>query len=225
VLKGVSFKAEKGQIIALVGDSGGGKSTVLKLLPRYYTLDSGQILINGTAITEYTADSLRSRMAIVNQSPFLFDETIYQNILMGRPDATDEEVKAAAKAAYAHKFIEGLPQGYETKAGQRGDLLSGGQKQRVAIARAILRGSPILILDEATSALDSEAEKEIQLALSDLMKGRTTFVIAHRLPTIVHADKILFIKDGRVVEEGTHQQLIAANGDYAKLCRIQFGGE
>lgn len=223
ILSGVSFSARRGEVIALVGESGGGKSTVLKLLPRFYQANSGEILINGINSHEYDVKSLRSRMAIVNQSPFLFDDTVYSNILMGRPDATEEEVKEASRAAFAHTFIEGLGDGYSTRAGERGDQLSGGQKQRVAIARAILRDAPILILDEATSALDSEAEKEIQIALAELMKGRTTFVIAHRLSTIMHADKILFIKDGKVAESGTHDELIGKNGDYARLCRIQFG--
>lgn len=223
VLNGVSFKAEHGQVIALVGDSGGGKSTVLKLLPRFYSPETGEILINGVDIREYRVESLRERMAIVNQSPFLFDDTVRSNIEMGRPGATEEEIIDAARSAFAHNFVTGLSEGYQTRVGERGDQLSGGQKQRISIARAILRDSPILILDEATSALDSEAEKEIQIALSSLMKGRTTFVIAHRLSTIMHADQIIFIKEGRVTEVGTHAELIAKNGDYARLCRIQFG--
>ena len=223
VLDKVSFKARKGEIVALVGESGGGKSTILKLLPRLYGPEGGGIYINGVNVREYEIHSLREKIAIVNQSPFLFDESISFNIRMGRPEASDNEVEAAAKAAYAHDFIAGLPNGYETGVGERGDLLSGGQKQRIAIARAILRDAPVLILDEATSSLDSESEKEIQLALLELMKGRTTLVIAHRLSTIMHADQILFIKDGRVTEAGTHGELLAANGGYARLCRIQFG--
>jgi subfamily B ATP-binding cassette protein MsbA len=225
VLDGVSFTTPKGSITAFVGESGSGKSTILKLLPRFYAVEGGAISINGRDIREYDVHDLRSRMAIVTQNTFLFDDTIESNIRMGKPDATREEVVEAAKMAYAHNFIEELPEGYETEVGQRGDLLSGGQKQRIAIARAILRDAPILILDEATSSLDSEAEREIQAALNKLMEGRTTFAIAHRLSTVIHADQILFIKEGVVTERGKHDELYAQGGDYARLCRIQFAGE
>jgi subfamily B ATP-binding cassette protein MsbA len=224
VLRGFSLAAKPGEVVALVGESGAGKSTILKLLPRFYSPDSGTISINGRDIREYEVHSLRAQIAIVTQNTFLFDDTIFSNIAMGRQDATMEQVVAAAKAANAHRFIEALPQGYQTLAGERGDLLSGGQKQRIAIARAILRDSPILILDEATSSLDSESEREIQTALSLLMKGRTTFVIAHRLSTVIHADQILYVKKGVVAERGRHEELMARDGDYARLCKIQFGG-
>jgi subfamily B ATP-binding cassette protein MsbA len=223
VLKGLTFRAEGGEMVALVGESGAGKSTVLKLLMRLYPIQSGAVVINGKDIREYTRESLRGAMAVVSQDTFLFDDTVYNNIAMGRPSASREEVLAAAEAANVRRFIETLPDGFETQVGERGDLLSGGQKQRVAIARAILRDAPILILDEATSSLDSESERDIQAALAVLMKGRTTFAIAHRLSTIRHADRILFLRDGRVVEEGRHDELLARNGDYTRLCRIQFG--
>jgi subfamily B ATP-binding cassette protein MsbA len=225
VLKGVDFEAEKGQIVALVGESGSGKSTMLKLLPRFYQPDSGSIAVNGTDIRRFRVDSLRSKIAVVTQDAYLFDDTVFNNILMGRRDATEEEVFAAAKAARVDVFIDQLENGFETMVGERGDLLSGGQKQRVTIARAILRDAPILILDEATSSLDSESEKEIQDALNKLMVGRTTFVIAHRLSTVLHADQILFMKEGVVAERGRHDQLLERDGDYARLCKLQFGEE
>ncbi len=223
VLKGINFEAKLGQVTAFVGESGSGKSTILKLLPRLYVAQSGEITVNGTNINDYTAKSLRGKIAVVTQNTYLFDDTVMSNIRLGRPDATDEEVIEAAKMAHAHNFIEGMPAGYETMVGQRGDLLSGGQKQRIAIARAILKDAPILILDEATSSLDSEVEKEIQAALNELMEGRTTFVIAHRLSTVRHADQILFIRKGQVDERGCHDELYAKGGGYANLCDLQFG--
>ncbi|TAL16083.1 ABC transporter ATP-binding protein [bacterium] len=223
VIRGVSFVARRGEMVAFVGESGAGKSTILKLLPRFYSITAGAIKINGIDIREYDVKSLRSQIAIVNQSTFLFDDTVLSNIALGRPEATREEVIAAATAANALRFISELPNGFDTVIGERGDTLSGGQKQRIAIARAILRNAPILMLDEATSALDSESEKEIQSALTLLMEGRTTFVIAHRLSTIRHADRIVFLKKGLVTEVGKHQELVARDGDYARLCRIQFG--
>ena len=223
VIRGVSFRARRGQTVALVGPSGSGKSTLLKLLPRFYEPTSGVIRINGVDIREYRVDSLRRAIAVVTQNTFLFNDTVRNNILVGRPDASDEEVEAAARAAHAHGFIQELPLGYDTVVGERGDLLSGGQKQRVAIARALLKDAPILILDEATSALDSESEAEVQAAMEELMRDRTTFVIAHRLSTVRHADLILVLKDGRVVEHGTHEELLARGGEYATLCRLQFG--
>ncbi|MHB8765506.1 MAG: ABC transporter ATP-binding protein [Deferrisomatales bacterium] len=223
VLRGVSLRAVEGEAVALVGPSGGGKSTILKLLPRFYDVTGGSVRINGRDIREYSVESLRSAMAVVTQDTFLFNDTVRSNLLVGRAGATEEEVVAAAKAAYAHEFITALPQGYDTPIGERGDLLSGGQKQRLAIARAILRDAPILILDEATSALDSESEQAVQLALAALVKGRTTFVIAHRLSTVRHAQQILYIRDGQVVEQGTHDELLRREGEYARLCELQFG--
>lgn len=225
VIRGVSFRARRGQVVALVGASGSGKSTLLKLLPRFYDPTAGAIRINGRDIREYDVESLRRAIAVVTQNTFLFNDTVRQNLLVGRPTATDEEVEAAARAAHAHGFIQALPQGYDTVVGERGDLLSGGQKQRLAIARAILKDAPILILDEATSALDSESEAEVQAAMEALMANRTTFVIAHRLSTVRHADLILVLRDGEVVERGTHDELLARGGEYARLCRLQFGGE
>ncbi|MEW6490511.1 MAG: ABC transporter ATP-binding protein [Thermodesulfobacteriota bacterium] len=225
VLQGVSLRAARGQVVALVGPSGGGKSTLLKLLPRFYDPTGGTVRINGVDLREYTLESLRGAVAVVTQDTFLFHDTVRRNLLVGRPDATDAEVEAAARAAHAHGFISALPQGYETPVGERGDLLSGGQKQRLAIARALLKDAPILVLDEATSALDSESEREVQAALEELMKRRTTFVIAHRLSTVRHADLILVVREGRVVEQGTHEALLARSGEYARLCAAQFRGE
>jgi subfamily B ATP-binding cassette protein MsbA len=225
VLQGVSFRAARGQVVALVGPSGGGKSTLLKLLPRFYDPTGGAVRINGVDLREYTLESLRRAVAVVTQDTFLFHDTVRRNLLVGRPGATDAEVEAAARAAHAHAFISALPQGYETRVGERGDLLSGGQKQRLAIARALLKDAPILVLDEATSALDSESEREVQAALEELMKRRTTFVIAHRLSTVRHADLILVVREGRVVEQGTHEALLARSGEYARLCAAQFRGE
>ncbi len=225
VLRGVSFEAGRGELVALVGASGAGKSTVLKLLPRFYDPTGGAVRINGTDIRAFSVRSLRRAIAVVTQDTYLFNDTVRANLLVGRPGATDAEVEAAARAAHAHGFILELPDGYDTVVGERGDLLSGGQKQRLAIARAILKAAPILILDEATSALDSESEGEVQAALEELVKDRTTFVIAHRLSTVRHADQILVLRDGRVVERGTHDELLARGGEYARLCALQFGAE
>ncbi len=183
------------------------------------------VRINDTDIRELTLESLRGAVALVTQDTFLFNDTVRANILLGRPGADENEVIEAARAAHAHAFITELPAGYATVVGERGDLLSGGQRQRIAIARAILKDAPILLLDEATSALDSESEKAVQQALEALMKGRTSFVIAHRLSTVTHADRICVIEGGRVVETGCHRELLAANGPYARLCRLQFLGD
>lgn len=222
ILKDVNLSVPIGKKVALVGNSGGGKSTVCSLIPRLYELDSGSITIDGTDITEYTLSSLRDKISMVFQDNFLFDGTLKQNLLYGKADATDDEIDRAIKSAYLDEFIQKLPNGIDTVIGERGLLLSGGQKQRLAIARAILKNSPIVILDEATSALDNKSEKVVQRALDKLMEGRTTIVIAHRLSTVMDADKILVINDGQVVEEGTHSDLLKKNGAYALLYRSQF---
>lgn len=222
VLRGIDLNVPAGSVCALVGPSGGGKTTLFNLLERFYEPQLGKITINKTDIRKYTLHSLRNSIAEVSQSVFLFNSTIEENIKYGRPDATHEEVVAAARAANADGFINEFPDGYNSPVGEGGGLLSGGQKQRIAIARAILKDAPILLLDEATSALDTESEKLIQSALNDLMRGRTTFVIAHRLSTILDADMICVVKDGQIVERGTDAELCALNGEYKKLRDIQF---
>ncbi len=221
-ISGVSFAAKRGETVALVGPSGAGKSTAINLLLRFYEPQSGTIRVNGQGIRAVTLASLRSAMALVTQEPFLFDDTIAANIGCGRPGASQADIEAAAKAAAAHDFIAALPDAYNTRAGEAGTRLSGGQRQRIAIARAILRDAPILLLDEATSALDAENEARVQAALETLMAGRTTLVVAHRLATILKADRILVFENGRVVEEGPHATLLAADGLYARLYRTQF---
>lgn len=222
ILKDVNLSVPVGKKVALVGNSGGGKSTVCSLIPRLYELDSGSITVDGTDITEFTLSSLRDKISMVFQDNFLFDGTVRQNLMYGKADATDEEINRAIKSAYLDEFVQKLPNGIDTVIGERGLLLSGGQKQRLAIARAILKNAPIVILDEATSALDNKSEKVVQRALDKLMEGRTTIVIAHRLSTVMDADKILVINDGQVVEEGTHNDLLEKNGSYAVLYRSQF---
>lgn len=222
VLKNINLNVPAGKVCALVGPSGGGKTTMFNLLERFYDPQVGKITINRTDVKKYTLKSLRENIAEVSQSVFLFNGSIEENIKYGRPDATHEEVVAAAIAANADGFINEFPKGYETSVGEGGGLLSGGQKQRIAIARAILKNAPILLLDEATSALDTQSEKLIQSALNDLMRGRTTFVIAHRLSTILDADIICVIKDGQIVEQGTDAELCALGGEYKKLRDIQF---
>lgn len=221
VLKDVSFTLEKGKTIALVGESGSGKSTMADLIPRFYDILEGQILFDGTPIEQLRISDLRAGIGIVSQESFLFNETIFNNIAFGLTDVSKEDVVRAAKIAHAHHFIEELEQGYETNIGDRGNKLSGGQKQRISIARAILRNPSILILDEATSALDTESERIVQDALLELMKDRTSLVIAHRLSTILHADEILVLSKGVIVERGTHQTLISHNGIYKNLCSLQ----
>lgn len=222
-LNGVSFEAPAGKVTALVGPSGAGKSTVLSMIPRFYDPAGGSVTVNGIDIRTATLESLREALAIVSQDVVLFDDSVINNIRFGRLDASDEEVRAAARAAAADDFISALPNGYETVIGEQGTKLSGGQRQRLAIARAILKDAPILLLDEATSALDTESERQIQDALKILMKGRTTIVIAHRLSTIQHADVIHVFDGGRVVESGSHDELIGEGGLYAHLHALQFG--
>lgn len=221
-LQHISLKAEPGQMIALVGPSGSGKSTIANLIPRFYDVDSGTISIDGHDIRQVTADSLREQIGLVPQETMLFSTTVMENIRYGRLDATDEEVVEAARAANAEEFIKDLPEGYDTKLGERGLNLSGGQRQRLAIARAILKNPRVLILDEATSALDTESEKIVQDALDKLMMGRTSFVIAHRLSTIFNADQIFVVENGHLREHGTHEELLAAGGLYSNLYNIQF---
>lgn len=222
VLHKVNLTVPVGSKVALVGNSGGGKSTVTALIPRLYEIDSGSITIDGTDIKEFTISSLREQIAMVFQDNFLFDGTVRENLLYGKENATDAEIEFAIKSAYLDEFVKKLPQGLDTMIGERGLLLSGGQKQRLAIARAILKNAPVVILDEATSALDNKSEKVVQQALDKLMEGRTTIVIAHRLSTIMDSDKILVINDGHVVEEGSHSELLAKNGPYSVLYNSQF---
>ncbi len=221
VIDDISFEIRRGQTVALVGPSGGGKSTLSELLPRFYDPTSGEILIDGISLRDYTQDSVRAHMGVVAQDTVLFNDTIEGNIAMGRPSATHEEIVEAAKVANADSFIRECPEGYDTNIGDRGVKLSGGQRQRLSIARAVLKNPDILILDEATSALDTESEKLVQDALNNLLKGRTSVVIAHRLSTIHNADKIIVVDHGRIAEQGTHAELMARNGIYAKLIEMQ----
>ncbi|MBQ2783748.1 MAG: ABC transporter ATP-binding protein [Alistipes sp.] len=221
VIDGINLKLRKGETIALVGASGGGKSTLSELVPRFYDVTAGEVLFDGVNVKEYKQESLRARMSIVAQETVLFNDSIEGNILMGRPSATHEEVVEASKVANAHSFVMESPEGYNTNIGDRGAKLSGGQRQRISIARAVLKNPEILILDEATSALDTESEKLVQDALTNLLKGRTSIVIAHRLSTIYNADRIFVIDKGKIVEEGTHTQLLAKEGVYAHLIAMQ----
>lgn len=220
-LEGIDITLPAGKVTALVGPSGAGKSTLLNLIPRLYDVTEGTVEIDGQDVRNVTIASLRNSMALVSQDIVLFDDTVRTNIALGRLGATEDEIVAAAKAAAAHDFIEALEQGYDTPVGDRGTRLSGGQRQRIALARAILRNAPILLLDEATSALDAKSEAAVQAALEDLSHGRTSLVIAHRLATVRSADHIIVLDQGRVVEEGTHVDLIASDGLYARLCRMQ----
>lgn len=221
ILKDINLSIEKGETVAFVGMSGGGKSTLINLIPRFYDVTSGQILIDGHNIKDFLTGSLRNQIGLVQQDNILFSDTVKENILLGRPTATDEEVVEAAKMANAHDFIMNLPQGYDTEVGERGVKLSGGQKQRLSIARIFLNNPPMLILDEATSALDLESESIIQEALDVLSKDRTTLIVAHRLSTITHADKIVVIENGHIVETGTHRELMSKQGAYEHLYSIQ----
>ncbi len=224
-LSGVTLEIAAGQTVALVGPSGAGKTTILNMIPRFHDVSSGIIEIDGQDVRDVTLTSLRAATALVSQEVVLFDDTVRANIAFGKPGASQAEIEQAARMAAAHDFICALPEGYDTVVGQRGMKLSGGQRQRLAIARALLKNAPILLLDEATSALDTESERQVQSALETLMAGRTTLVIAHRLSTVVHADVIHVIDSGRVVESGTHDQLLALGGAYAHLYALQFAAE
>jgi len=221
-LDGISFTIQPGETVALVGPSGAGKSTIFQLLLRFYDPSSGVISVDGVALPEMRRETFRHAMALVPQDPVIFAASARENIRFGRPEATDAEVEAAARAAAAHEFLERLPQGYDTYVGERGLMLSGGQKQRIAIARAILRDAPILLLDEATSALDAESERLVQEAVTRLSEERTTLIVAHRLATVKQADRILVFDEGQIVAEGTHDSLVAQGGLYARLARLQF---
>ena len=221
-LRDATFKVRAGEMVALVGPSGAGKSTVFNLVLRFYDPLSGTIRIDGVPANRTDLETLRQRTALVPQDVALFATTVFENIRYGAPDASREQVIEAAKKAQAHDFISALPEGYDTKLGERGTTLSGGQRQRIAIARAVLRDAPILLLDEATSALDSESERDVQRALELVMQGRTTLVIAHRLATIQRADRILVLDAGQIVEEGTHAELIQRRGRYSRLAELQF---
>ena len=220
----VSLDIYKVETLALVGPSGGGKSTICSLLPRFYDVDAGSIRIDGQDVRKVTQKSLHEQIGLVQQDVYLFDGTIAENIAYGKPDATAGEIVEAARRANIADFIETLPDGFETQVGERGARLSGGQKQRIAIARVFLKNPPLLIFDEATSALDNESEGAVQAALSELAQGRTTIVIAHRLSTIKDADEIATIEQGQIAERGTHEELLALGGTYARYYRMQFEG-
>ena len=223
ILHNLNFNVNKGQTIALVGNSGGGKSSIVNLLPRFYDINSGEILFNGVNIKDFKLNSLRNNISQVFQDNFLFSGTIKENILIGKPNATKEEIESVIKASHLDEFIETLPNKLDTHIGENGSALSGGQRQRLAIARAMIKNAPIVVLDEATSALDNKSEKIVQRALDNLMQNRTVFVIAHRLSTIFNADKIIVIDNGYIVEEGTHEELVnIENGKYRNLYNMQF---
>jgi ATP-binding cassette subfamily B protein len=222
VIRNLSFVAEPGKVTALVGPSGGGKSTIFNLILRFYEVDGGAILIDGQDIGKVSRRSLRDQIAYVGQDVFLFRGSVRDNIALGRPSASDDEIVAAAKAAYAHAFIMSFPRGYDTEVGEHGTQLAGGERQRIAIARALLKDAPVILLDEATASLDSESEREVQRAIERLCFGRTTIVIAHRLHTVVDADRIFVIEEGVVAESGRHDELLRKGGRYASFYRLQL---
>jgi ATP-binding cassette subfamily B protein len=224
VFRGLTLAIQPGQRVGLVGFSGSGKSTLVNLILRLYDIQGGRILVDGQDIREVTQDSLRGAIAMIAQDPMLFHRSLLENVRYGRLDATDQEVQEAAQQAHAHEFIVSLPEGYNSLVGERGVRLSGGQRQRIAIARAILKNAPIFFMDEATSSLDSVTERHIQDSIEDLMRGRTAIVIAHRLSTIAHLDRIVVFHQGEVVEDGTHVELLARGGHYARLWSMQAGG-
>jgi ATP-binding cassette subfamily B protein len=222
VLQNISFVAQPGQVIALMGPTGSGKSSIINLIPRFYDPAAGRVLVDGVDVRDLSLDDLRGMIGIVLQEPFLFSASIAENIAYGRPDASQDEIVQAARAANAHDFIAGFPHGYETRVGERGVTLSGGQKQRIAIARALLYDPRILILDDSTSSVDTETEYVIQQALQTLMRGRTTFIIAQRLLTLKHADQILVLERGRIVQRGRHEALLAEDGLYRQIYDLQL---
>jgi subfamily B ATP-binding cassette protein MsbA len=225
ILRGVSFKANPGEFIGLVGQTGSGKSTIVSLIPRFYDPSAGSVKIDGVDVRDYRVQGIRNHIGFVLQDTVLFTGTIRDNILFGRPDATEEEVIEAAKLANAHDFIMAMPHGYDSPVGERGMTLSGGQRQRIGIARALIRDNPILLLDEPTAALDAESELAVMEALKRLMANRTVITIAHRLSTIREADKIIVLRDGEIAEVGDHEELLKRNGIYAELHRIQYAQE
>ena len=225
MIRDLSFVAEPAQVTALVGHSGGGKSTILNLIPRFYEMSSGVIAIDGQNVAAVSRRSLRRQIAYVGQDVFLFHGTVRDNIAFGKPGASEAEIVAAARAAHAHEFITAFSAGYDTPVGERGLQLSGGERQRIAVARALIKSAPIILLDEATAALDSESERYVQDAIAKLCVGRTTIVIAHRLATVMNADRILVIEAGQIVESGRHDELLRKGGRYASFCRLQLEQE